>query len=149
LTRAATPADAPAVAALLHAFNSEYGDFSPGEKELTRIYRELLEAGELTVLLADGGTGFAQVRLKRSHYTGLPDAHLEELYVVRRRRGEGIGRELLDAAMAAAREAGATHFELTTGEDDLAARALYEAAGFTNREGHPDGPRMLYYEREL
>ena len=34
-------------------------------------------------------------------------------------------------------------------EDDTAARALYESAGFTNREGRPDGPVMLFYERDL
>ena len=51
--------------------------------------------------------------------------------------------------MDAAREAGAPHVELTTGEDDTEARGLYESAGFTNREGPPDGPRMLYYERDL
>jgi hypothetical protein len=39
--------------------------------------------------------------------------------------------------------------ELGTSEDDKAARALYESAGFTNREGNPDGPVMLFYEREL
>jgi hypothetical protein len=32
---------------------------------------------------------------------------------------------------------------------DTEALALYESEGFTNREGGPDGPRMLYYEREL
>ena len=51
--------------------------------------------------------------------------------------------------MDAAREAGATHIELNTGETDVEARSLYESSGFTNREGRPDGPRMLYYEREL
>jgi hypothetical protein len=29
------------------------------------------------------------------------------------------------------------------------ARALYESAGFTNDEGGPGGPSMLYYERDL
>ena len=47
-----------------------------------------------------------------------------------------------------ARERGAAHIDLGTSEDDLAARALYESAGFTNRERRPDGPRMLYYERD-
>jgi hypothetical protein len=51
--------------------------------------------------------------------------------------------------MDAARGALATHVELTTGEDDVEARSLYESSGFTNREGGPDGPRMLYYERDL
>jgi ribosomal protein S18 acetylase RimI-like enzyme len=69
--------------------------------------------------------------------------------VVPGRRGEGLGRALLDAALDAAREAGAPHIELTTSEDDTEALALYESSGFTNREGGPDGPRMLYFEREL
>ena len=51
--------------------------------------------------------------------------------------------------METAREAGATYIDLNTSEDDSAARSLYESLGFTNREGRPDGPEMLYYEREL
>jgi len=60
-----------------------------------------------------------------------------------------IGKALLKAAIDAAREAGADHFELTTGETDTEARALYESFNLTNREGGPDGPRMLYYELDL
>ena len=58
-------------------------------------------------------------------------------------------RALLETAMETARNEGATHMELGTSEDDRAARSLYESAGFTNREGKPDGPVMLFYEREL
>jgi ribosomal protein S18 acetylase RimI-like enzyme len=65
------------------------------------------------------------------------------------KRGNGIGRALLEAAMEMARSEGATHMELGTSEDDKAAIALYESAGFTGREGSPDGPVMLFYEREL
>jgi ribosomal protein S18 acetylase RimI-like enzyme len=148
--RLATAEDAPTVARLLHEFNAEYEDRTPGVEALTRHYRELLQAGELSVLLAGAGPdGFSQYRLKGSHYTGLPDAYVEELYVIPGKRGQGIGRALLEATVAAARQAGATHIELATGEDDAAARSLYESSGFTNREGGPDGPRMLYYEREL
>jgi ribosomal protein S18 acetylase RimI-like enzyme len=51
--------------------------------------------------------------------------------------------------MQHARERGALHIDLGTSETDVAARALYQSAGFTNREGGPDGPAMLYYERDL
>ena len=44
---------------------------------------------------------------------------------------------------------GAGYIYLGTSVDDVAARALYERLGFTNREGDPDGPVMLVYEREL
>lgn len=72
-----------------------------------------------------------------------------ELYVTPERRGRGIGRALLEAAMQHARQRGAVHIELGTSESDIAARALYENAGFTNHEDGPDGPRMLCYERDL
>lgn len=39
--------------------------------------------------------------------------------------------------------------DLGTGEDDVAARALYESLGFSNRGGRPDGPVNYFYEREL
>jgi ribosomal protein S18 acetylase RimI-like enzyme len=148
--RRAEPEDAGTVARLLHDFNSEYEEHTPGVEALAAHYGDLLEAGELIVMLAgDGPDGFCQFRLKRSHHTGRPDAHIDELYVVPTRRGSGIGRSLLEATIEAAREAGVTHVELTTGEEDTAALSLYESSGFTNREGGPQGPRMLYYEREL
>jgi GNAT superfamily N-acetyltransferase len=106
----------------------------------------------MTVLLAgDGPDGFAQIRYRPWVYSAGPNAHsyLEELYVVPGMRGNGIGRALLEAAMDTARGEGATHMELGTSEDDKAARALYESAGFINREGRPDGPVMFFYEREL
>ena len=150
MIRRATAEDAGHVGRLLHEFNSEYEDYTPGAAALAGHARSLLDAGEITVLLAgDGPDGFALLRFHRSIYNGEPDAYLQELYVVPGRRGHGVGRALLEASMRAAREAGATHIELTTSEDDTEALSLYESSGFTNREGTPDGPRMLYYEREL
>ena len=148
--RRANASDAPAIAQLLHDFNSEYEDYTPGVPALTDRLRELLEQDAVTVLLADDPPlGFALFRLRPSLWAKAEDTYLEELYVVPAQRGQGIGGALLDASMDAARESGATHFELTTGEDDRIARALYESRSFTNKEGGGDGPRMLYYERDL
>ena len=148
--RRAEPADAADVARLLHDFNTEFDDPTPGVAVLTERARELIAAGEIVVLLAgEGPDGLAQFRFLRSVWSGGLDVYLEELYVVPARRGQGIGRALLEATMATAREAGATHIDLNTGETDTAARSLYESAGFTNREGSEDGPSMLYYERDL
>jgi ribosomal protein S18 acetylase RimI-like enzyme len=148
--RLATAADAGAFGRLLHAFNAEFDDPTPEADEIAERAAPLIESGEVTVLFAgDGPDGFAELRFRPSLYTGALDAYLEELYVVPERRGHGLGRALLQAAMEHARERGAAHIDLNTSEDDVAARALYESAGFTNREGRPEGPTMLYYERDL
>jgi ribosomal protein S18 acetylase RimI-like enzyme len=148
--RLAGPEDAAEVARLLDDFNREFDEYTPGVETLTERAGSMLERGEMTVLLAgDGPDGIAELRLRPSVWTGELDAHLEELYVAPHRRGEGLGRALLEGAMQAARDAGATHIDLGTSEDDVAAIALYESTGFTNREGGPGGPRMLYYERDL
>ncbi len=148
--RLAGAADAAAFGRLLHAFNAEFGDPRPDAATIAERAAPLIESGEVTVLFAgEGPDGFAELRFRPSLYTGALDAYLEELYVVPERRGHGLGRALLEAAMAHARERGAAHIDLGTSDDDVAARALYESAGFTNREGGPDGPRMLYYERDL
>jgi ribosomal protein S18 acetylase RimI-like enzyme len=69
--------------------------------------------------------------------------------VVPARRGDGLGRALLEASIEHARERGAEVIDLGTSDDDHAAIGLYESFGFTDREGGPDGPRMRYYELEL
>jgi GNAT superfamily N-acetyltransferase len=148
--RRASPADAEAVARLLHDFQREYDEPTPGVAVLARRYEKLLRTGEMIVLLVgDGPDGFAQLRFRPTVYSDGLDAYLEELYAVPARRGQGLGRALLEAAMDTARAEGATRMDLGTSETDVAARALYESTGFTNREGRPDGPVMLYYEREL
>jgi ribosomal protein S18 acetylase RimI-like enzyme len=148
--RRASPDDAADVAHLLHDFNTECDDPTPSVSYLTGRIRQLLAEEQLTVLLVgQGPDGFAQIRFRPWVWTDGLDAYLEELYVVPSQRGKGMGRALLQSVMEVARETGAAHLELTTGETDVAARALYESAGFTNREGGEDGPSMLYYERDL
>jgi ribosomal protein S18 acetylase RimI-like enzyme len=148
--RRAEPDDAEAIGRLLHDFNSEYDDFTPGPRVLAERLRELLAADEVAVLL--GGAepqGLAVLRFRPSYWTGNLDCYLEELYVAPDRRGQGLGRALMEAAIDLARRRGAARMDLGTSEDDVAARGLYESLGFTNREGKPDGPIMYFYEREL
>ena len=148
--RRAEPEDAAEVARLLDAFNREYDEPTPGIEVLAARAAAMIADGEIVVLLAgDGPDGLAQVQFRSSIWAGAPDAYLAELYVAPPRRGEGLGRALLEAAIGVAREAGAQVIDLNTSEDDTAALGLYASTGFTNREGSPDGPRMLYFEREL
>jgi ribosomal protein S18 acetylase RimI-like enzyme len=148
--RIAEVEDAATAARLLFDFCREFDEPIDAPEVLEPRYRDQLGRGDLIVLLGgDGPDGFAQLRLKGQVYSDALDAYLEELYVYPKKRGDGLGRALLEAAMEVARERGADHIDLGTSTDDTAAIGLYESAGFTNREGKPDGPVMLYYERDL
>jgi ribosomal protein S18 acetylase RimI-like enzyme len=142
--------DAPAIARLLHDFNLEFTEPSPGIEALGETVGRLLETEEITVLLAgDGPDGLSLSRFRPALWSEGLETYLQELYVVPSLRGRGIGRALLERTIEIARQRGADGIDLNTGETDTAARALYESMGFTNREGGPDGPSMLFYEREI
>jgi ribosomal protein S18 acetylase RimI-like enzyme len=148
--RRAEAADAEAVGRLLDAFNREFDEETPGADWLAKRVRQLLATGELTVLLAgDGPDGLAVLRFRPSIWSDALEAYLAELYVTPERRGEGLGRALMEAAIELARAEGADYMDLGTAETDTAARALYESLGFDNRGGKPTGSVNYFYEREL
>jgi ribosomal protein S18 acetylase RimI-like enzyme len=150
MTRRAQTSDAEAIARLLHDFNTEYDEFTPGPEALGKRLRWLLARGEVTVVLAgDPPCGLALMRFRPALATDTFECYLQELYVVPDRRGQGIGEALMRAAIEVAREEGATYMDLGTGDDDVAARGLYEKLGFNNTGGKPDGPVNYFYEREL
>lgn len=148
--REAAAGDAPAVATMLHDFNTEFGEPSPGTEWLAARIGEMIGRRATFWLLAfDPGqpnpVGLAQVSLQETVWSERPVVHLDEFYVVPDRRGGGIGRLLLGGVLGLGERHDAAWFSLETGEDDRAARHLYEAFGFVNRTEN-EGP-MLYYER--
>ena len=150
MVRRAEPADAETIGRLLHDFNAEFEDNTPAPEKIAERFRELLAGGDTIVLLVgEGPDGLAVLRFRRSIWIDALECYLAELYVVPDQRGRGLGRALMDEVFEVARREGAGHIELNSSHDDVAARALYEKLGFTNREGKPDGPLMYYYEREL
>lgn len=157
MVRPATRDDAALIARMLHDFNLEFGEPSPVERFLTSRVTALIADGSKYFLLAraaidetgGGPEGLAQVDFRPTVWSDGPVAMLEELYVVPGRRGHGLGRELMDAVLDLARGRGAAMVELATGEDDTAARGLYESAGFRNWVEGEQNSGMLYYELEL
>jgi len=66
------------------------------------------------------------------HFTSLVPAEsvlLNDLYVAEDRRGEGIGRALIEASAQIARKRGAHQLQWVTSPDNKTARRLYDATG--------------------
>lgn len=150
LVRRAGHEDLPAVGQLLHDFNREFGEPAPPPSVLARRLRHLLDGGDTTILVVgDGPHGLAVLRFRDAIWSSGLECYLAELYVVPARRRHGLGRALMQAAIAEARERGAATMDIGVDEPDLAARRLYESLGFSNRVDHADGPVMYVYERAL
>ena len=147
--RLATRDDADAIGRLLYAFNREFDEPTPESAALAERIGQLLGGGDTLVLLAgDGPDGLAVLRFRAAIWSQGQECYLAELYVAPARRGQGLGRALMEAAMREARHRGADTMDIGVDEPDIVARRLYESLGFTNREGG-DGPVMYVYERDL
>ena len=150
LVRRATAADAEVVAQLLYDFNTEFQSPTPSSEEFAARFRRLLPRDDVIVLLAgaEEPVGFALVTLRPTPYFDGPLAQLEELYVVPRLRGQGLGTALLDAAVELVRARDAGEMHINVDEIDTDARRFYERHGFVNIEPGEDY-RMLCYLRAL
>lgn len=147
MARVATPQDARTVARMLHDFNTEFGDPSPGVDVLAGRLTRLLAREDVVALLA-GEEGVALLTFRPGVWDDGPVALLEELYVVPERRGQGIGGELIERAFEVARERGTTTFQVNVDESDVDAQRFYEAHGVSARQPG-SGERAFYFEREL
>jgi GNAT superfamily N-acetyltransferase len=148
--RHANADDARVVAQMLHDFNREFDEPTPPVETLERRIAHLLNGGDTVVLLVGGAPdGLAVLRFRDAIWSKGLECYLAELYVTPARRGHGLGRALMEAALREARDRGADTIEIGVDEPDHAARRLYESLGFTNRTGSADGPVMYVYERDL
>lgn len=135
--------DAPAIARLLHDFNREFDEPTPPVATLTHRMAHLLQQADTVVLLVgDSPDGFAVLRFRDAIWSSGLDGYLGELYVIPARRGNGLGRALVEAALQEACGRGADSMEIRVDEPDHVERHLDEPLGFTNRSGGDDGPLM-------
>lgn len=122
--------EAAELCAQLHA-----SGFDPGWS-VAEMAALLGSQGVCALVLPDAGgpVGLAIIR------TVADESELLTIAVPEERRGEGLGRRLLDAALSRARGAGAERMFLEVSERNAPAERLYRAAGF-----EPSGRRRGYY----
>ena len=125
--------DLEQLAPLFDAYRQFYRQ--PGDLPRARDFlRERLERDESAVLVAgqDGAmVGFTQLYPMFSSVRTARIWILNDLYVAGQARRSGVARGLLDATAVFARENGAARLMLETGRDNAPARALYQAAGWS------------------
>ena len=148
--RSVTGEELDLIGRLLHDLNLEVEDETPTAQVLAARVAELLGGGDTEIVLAaDPPGGIAVVRLRKAIWTPQLEASLVELYVVPDRRGGRLERELVEAAMDAARDHGADFIELTVGSSDVRAREIYEDLGFDNHDVASEDGLALHYSRPL
>jgi GNAT superfamily N-acetyltransferase len=144
--RSAKRGDEEAVTVLIAGFRDYYGESEPGEEQIARIVGELIGDPDTEFLLAgEPAVGVAQLRFRRSVWTGVEDAWLEDVFVAPQARRRGSGRELVEACVDRARTRGCRRIQLDANERNTAALSLYESLGFdATTPGRFDGGRNLY-----
>ncbi|MDX6582531.1 MAG: hypothetical protein QOI10_1715 [Solirubrobacterales bacterium] len=102
------------------------------ERRAAVALRQAIESHDACVLVADDEgaligfcTGYQDLHSVRFGYR----AWVEDLAVDPARRSQGVGKALLDAIKAWARERGATHLELDSAETRSDAHRFYEREG--------------------
>jgi ribosomal protein S18 acetylase RimI-like enzyme len=76
------------------------------------------------------GVGFTQLYPAFSSVRTQSVWILNDLFVVPEARGQGVGRQLMDAARRAAQQAGVVALSLATEKNNTPAKALYESLGY-------------------
>ncbi|MBV9287489.1 MAG: GNAT family N-acetyltransferase [Hyphomicrobiales bacterium] len=97
------------------------------EATWSRIFDPLEPVHAFVAAKQSGLIGFSHYLFQRSTWLVNPRCYLQDLYVVPEGRGAGVGRALIGAVAAAAKEAGAANVFWNTHETNAAARRLYDA----------------------
>ena len=134
--RSCTQEDLPAVLELMQ----QLGEFAHSETEFNldhfrRLFAEMSAAPAVYLNLVgeiDGQVcGFLSLVFYTSFFHKVGTALINELVIDRVRRGQGLGRRLIDAAISEARSRGLDEIEVGTEKSNLAAQQFYHNSGFS------------------
>jgi ribosomal protein S18 acetylase RimI-like enzyme len=130
----ASPGEAADVARLLGAFRDSLGRAEPDDASVRRSVEAIIPLADTEYLLGAPGdgppAGVVGLRFRHTVWTDAEDCWIEDVFVEESARGGGLGRALVEAALARARERGCVRVDLDTQADNTRAIRLYESLGF-------------------
>ena len=132
------------VVPLIADYQRFYGVDEPDEAVNDAFFRRFLAPSDVGLLLGawagDELAGYACLYWTFSSVTPGDVVLMNDLFVAASHRGSGVGRALVDAALATARERGAIALRWMTAIDNRSAQAAYERM---------DAERSAWFEYEL
>jgi GNAT superfamily N-acetyltransferase len=141
----ATPDETAEVARLLTAFRDWERRDWPGDNSFRASVERIIARDDSEYLLGAPGDGPAagvvQLRFRWTVWWEAEDCWIEDVFVEEPARGSGLGRALVEAAIARAAERGCRRVDLDTGADNAPAQALYASLGFEH------GPQLYLRKR--
>jgi len=135
LIETAIEADIPGLVSLLAELLSIEQDFKPDEAKQVQGLKLLISSPDHGIIkvakTADGDViGMVSAQLVISTAEGAPSAWIEDMVVSKQHRASGIGRKLLDAALAWAKSKGASRAQLLVDLDNAPALGYYDHLGW-------------------
>jgi GNAT superfamily N-acetyltransferase len=146
--------EAGEVTRLMVGFRDHLGYDWPSQNAFRAGVEKLLADTQTDFLLGakdpdSPAEGVCQLRFRHGLWRAGTDCLLEDLFVERPARGDGLGRALVARARERALERGARRMELDVNEANAAALKLYESFGFQTKRSGSDGGRDLYMRVHL
>ena len=129
--RHAGPGDEAAIVLLVREMAEEDDEVTPVDEHYVRHFLASPVSG---ALLAEDGAqavGLLSYAVTPGLFHAADSGLIELLMVTGARRGEGIGRRLVETALRVFREAGCAEASVSTGADNETAQKLYYDAGLT------------------
>jgi GNAT superfamily N-acetyltransferase len=130
--RAIRPQELEEALPLIAGYQRFYGA-EPDDERNRAYFRRFLAPSDHGLLLGawEGSelVGFATIYWTHSSTKAADIALMNDLFVATGRRGTGVGRALIEACAAAARDRGSAHLEWFTATDNEVAQRLYERMG--------------------
>jgi GNAT superfamily N-acetyltransferase len=136
--RAIRPEEVVSALPLFAGYQRFYEVDEPDDQANLAFFTRFCEPSDDGLLLGawDGEdlVGFATLYWTFSSTRAAETALMNDLFVVERVRGQGVGRALIDAAAEASRARGCHHLEWYTAPDNATAQRAYDATGAERSE---------------